>query len=587
MSKHLAYISMILAAALTACSDWRNGIPDNDGTTDTNADAISFTGTVVSSRLSTRADATIVHLRETTLPPTEKTSFYAGIFGCYTKDKTWASMVQAYQTAYNTYETATGESASQTGFLASSRFETFKATDAGKNYTANMMFNTKATINTDGTLTYAPLQFWPNQPISSGTYAGQRELCTFWAYYPYNPTAEIGEYGISLAEERLSQGMGMGRVRFTMQPDAANQNDFMISAPVVDCNRDQYPLIEDPQTTYTPKPVKFHFFHMLAQVRLYAYVRGNDKMVYQDSNSDGIPDPADETWFNNLDVGKTIIDQHGNVYTKISKEGEGYLMEQTTRKAGLTSEEITTYKCNDLTAAEFAALGLKVPDESQCVRWDRTSGADAVWDKNHKRRRCNISYKMEFNNIKTTTTFYPEYSATGATIAYEDATTLGSATVNNYVMNPYWFTFNSQKQRDYLSDEYMFGIFEDQDAYKTENNALKYTLDKKNLVGKGENAAKHYNFAPGNILLVVPQKLDDDDVPHIVLTATGQATQGSETKEWTARLTINMLKMNIEWKSGFIYCYAILDELRPGDDIVRGPESITTIFDTSKWTDQW
>ena len=558
MSKHLAYISMILAAALTACSDWRNGIPDNDGTTDTNADAISFTGTVVSSRLSTRADATIVHLRETTLPPTEKTSFYAGIFGCYTKDKTWASMVQAYQTAYSTYATAAGESASQTGFLASSQFETFKATDAGKNYTANMMFNTKATINTDGTLTYAPLQFWPNQPIADGPYAGQRELCTFWAYYPYNPTAEIGEYGISLAEERLSQGMGMGRVRFTMQPDAANQNDFMISAPVVDCNRDQYPLIEDPQTTYTPKPVKFHFFHMLAQVRLYAYVRGNDKMVYLDS-----PATADDLLKNDDNIKQQDLDNDGDTEPTVKNEHGEYVE---------------------------LKLGDKIPDESKCVRWERTSGADAVWDKNHTRRRCNISYKMEFNNIKTTTTFYPEYSATGATIAYEDATTLGSATVNNYVMNPYWFTFNSQKQRDYLSDEYMFGIFEDQAAFKApENNALKYTLNEKNRVDKTkpDDETNHYNFAPGNILLVVPQKLDDDDVPHIVLTATGKATQGSETKDWTARLTINMLKMNIEWKSGFIYCYAILDDLRPGDDIVRGPESITTIFDTSKWTDQW
>ena len=553
MSKHLAYISMILAAALTACSDWRNGIPDNDGT---NADAISFTGTVVSSRLSTRADATIVHLRETTLPPTEKTGFYAGIFGCYTKDKTWASMVQAYQTAYSTYATAAGESASQTGFLASSQFETFKATDAGKNYTANMMFNTKATINTDGTLTYAPLQFWPNQPISSGTYAGQRELCTFWAYYPYNPTAEIGEYGISLAEERLGQGMGMGRVRFTMQPDAANQNDFMISAPEVDCNRDQYPLIEDPQTTYTPKPVKFHFFHMLAQVRLYAYIRGFDKMVYLDS-----PATADDLSKNDDNIKQQDLDNDGDNEPTVKNEHGEYVE---------------------------LKLGDKIPDESKCVRWERTSGADAVWDKNHTRRRCKINYKMEFNNIKTTTTFYPKYSATGVTIAYEDATTLGSATVNDYVMNPYWFTFNSQNQRDYLSDEYMFGIFEDQAAFKApENNALKYTLNEKNLVRKGENAAKHYNFAPGNILLVVPQKLDDDDVPHIVLTATGKATQGSETKDWTARLTINMLKMNIEWKSGFIYCYAILDDLRPGDDIVRGPESITTIFDTSKWTDQW
>jgi hypothetical protein len=48
-----------------------------------------------------------------------------------------------------------------------------------------------------------------------------------------------------------------------------------------------------------------------------------------------------------------------------------------------------------------------------------------------------------------------------------------------------------------------------------------------------------------------------------------------------------MLKMGLHWESGYIYCYAFLDELRPGDDKVRGPESITTIFDPTKWTDQW
>jgi hypothetical protein len=95
------------------------------------------------------------------------------------------------------------------------------------------------------------------------------------------------------------------------------------------------------------------------------------------------------------------------------------------------------------------------------------------------------------------------------------------------------------------------------------------------------------NYAPGNILLMVPQVLKDQDVPHIVLTVKGNATQGSTTKEWTARVTINLLKMDINWESGFIYCYAFLDELQPGDDKVRGPESITVVFDTTQRTDQW
>ena len=92
---------------------------------------------------------------------------------------------------------------------------------------------------------------------------------------------------------------------------------------------------------------------------------------------------------------------------------------------------------------------------------------------------------------------------------------------------------------------------------------------------------------PISIFFLVKNLLNDQNVPHIVLTVKGQATQGSTTKEWTARTTINLLKMDIKWESGFIYCYAILDELQPGDDKVRGPESITVVFDTTQRTDQW
>jgi hypothetical protein len=104
----------------------------------------------------------------------------------------------------------------------------------------------------------------------------------------------------------------------------------------------------------------------------------------------------------------------------------------------------------------------------------------------------------------------------------------------------------------------------------------------------------HYNYAPGNILLVVPQELSDEDVPHVIITAKGKRGKwNSSTNKWdtaedlTARVTVNLLKMGISWQSGFIYCYAFLDDLKPGDDKVRGPESITTLFNKEWYTDQW
>jgi hypothetical protein len=101
---------------------------------------------------------------------------------------------------------------------------------------------------------------------------------------------------------------------------------------------------------------------------------------------------------------------------------------------------------------------------------------------------------------------------------------------------------------------------------------------------------KHYNYAPGNIMMVVPQRLSDEDVPHVIITAHCKTyTNGDPeaTTDGTARVTVNLLKMGISWESGFIYCYAFLDELKPGDDKVRGPESITVLFNKEWRTDQW
>ncbi len=576
---------------LLSCSDWNDmgteTIPDETNRIAEEGIGIAFNGSVVPSQQATRADATIVKLGDTQLPTTANSTFYAGLFGCYTGKYTWGELV-ALKAAMNeggisdAEYTALHAMTNFSSYATKGDLETAAPNILKDYYTPNLLYNAKATIGENGTLAYEPLRFWPNTKLPSP--ATGHEYCTFWAYYPYNPTAEIGDYGITLIPENIGEGTGMGRVKFTMQPDAANQNDFMISEPVINCNRDTYPLVEGPQGTYTPEPVRLRFHHMLSQVRIYAYIRGNDRMVYQDTDDDGEPDPADATWLATQSVDNTIKDIYGNTYTIKSITIEGGVataatIEQTDRKNGLTPEQITSYGCGDLDLEAFLALGLKVPDESQCERWQRTS----IWDVTHKRRRAMLSYQMEFNNIKTTTTFYPNYG-TQTTIGYDPATTLGSATVTDYIMNPYWYKLSAEGQRTYLDDDYMFGYFEDQDASKApESNALAYTLGPKNL---DATKSKHYNFAQSNILLMVPQVLDDDDVPHIVLTAKGEKAGDSST-EYSARLTINMLKMNIEWKSGIIYCYGILDDLRPGDDIVRGPESITTIFDTSQNTDQW
>ena len=111
------------------------------------------------------------------------------------------------------------------------------------------------------------------------------------------------------------------------------------------------------------------------------------------------------------------------------------------------------------------------------------------------------------------------------------------------------------------------------------------TLDQAAELEYPDDPEKHYNYAPGNIILAVPQELTDAQVPHVVITATGELTTGEEK---TATVTINLLGLHLRWESGFIYSYAFIeDNLYPGADIVRGPESITVVFDPTKWTDQW
>lgn len=582
---------LIVSVVLAACSsDWRDGIaPSTDG--EGSNDAVAFSTVVNASRQATRASKTIIHKGETTLRPTASNSgLQVGLYGCYTGQYHWEQL-QKLADAMSNGELSDDEFTALHALTDFSGFAdkttlTNKASGLLRDYySANQMYNVPATVQADGSLTYTPLQFWPNNPLTSN--ATQHEYMTFWAYYPWNATSTMGQYGISITDETTGLGTGMGKVKFTMNPDASQHNDFLISAPVMDCNRDKYALERTSNApTYAPKPVQFRLYHLLAQVRMYAYIRGDDKMVYTGD--------ADATWFNSWAVNETIKDAWGNVYTK---KGADLVEQTTTGKPNLTKEQ-------------FLALCLKVPDETKCIRWKRTD----VWDLNHERRRADITYSMEFNNIHTTAEFFPQYYGGGVVgINYTSATTLGSTTVKDYIMNPYWFTFKDGK-RERLNDNYMFDYFEDTPVAKQLNATMTMTgyndvdgidwssktsdpLDylssktvdeKKELTGTGDNATKHYNFAPGNIILVVPQTLSDDDVPNVVITAKGSTTtNGADSGEQTAKVTINLLKMGISWESGYIYCYAFLDDLRPGDDKVRGPESITVLFNSEWYTDQW
>ena len=526
-----ATITAVAGLLLTVgCEDeWRN-----NGTAD--EQQIHFAASVVSSRQDTRADGSVVNRMETSLPGTK---YDVGVFGCYTGQDTWATL-----------DTAESGSQATANFMFNQRMKVGSPSD-GVNALDYFSYNRPDSL----------LRFWPNNP---------GDKVSFWAYYPYNPTDDPGTYGVAISTNAsgygVKDGTGMGTVKFTMHPDASQQNDFMVSDLVADCTKGDYPLL----ASGTPTPVRFRLHHLLAQVRLYAFIRGTDRLVYKDNAF--------------YAVGQTYTDAWGKGHT-------------------VTADEANT---------------IPVIDEENSKRWSRLYTEDggsqvAVTSPSGNRIRANISLSMSFNNIHTSCVFTPHYdSSTGrTTFTFVDQGTLGSATVNQYIQNPYWFEFDEtdHDKRVRLNDEYMYGYFEDTDAKKDSpsttsqvyrfsltNDKLKYLLndDVKGALLDVLGSGKHYNYAPGNIILAVPQVMSDDDVPNITITATGKRRVWSSTEnKWvdgetiTAKVTINMLQMRLKWESGFIYCYAFIDDLMPDDDKVRGPESITVVFDESKQTDQW
>ena len=596
-----------LLLLLTACqSDWENGIPDPKS-----GGELGFAASVVPSETVTRADGSLVNRLETSLFKTDNRTYYdsngdphqakysVGVFAYNTEASPWSNTATA-------------------NFMFNQKMDIGDPDANGRNplYYATTTTATEPGVNQDS------LRYWPNH--RDGTTGQYDHKLSFWAYYPWNATEDPGTYGSGISPTDKTAGTvhygiknnGMGAVRFVMHPDASEQSDFMMSDLVAECTREQYPLNG---TVPTPVPLRFH--HLLAQVRIYAFIRGTDKVVYA---KDG-----DKTL-------KVTAVTSGSSITLSSDDGVTFT-EYTSSTSGMTS--FTTKYVDASGVTKELTVGDSIPDDTpwlksvsivtdpKTVRWKRDA---TTKDVTGTRYRADVSYSMAFNNIHTECVFTPNYNSTTGktTFSYQDVGTLGSATVNNYIMNPYWFRFKDG-ERVMLNDNYMYDYFETTAAAKgvasvdgidgvdwlTKGvNPLKYISDSRSeqetkdpdytkssslprYEGINTYETLHFNYAPGNILLCVPQVMNDNDVPHIVLEGKSkQVTYSWDGSEYVAtetdnaisgKVTVNMLNMNLKWESGFIYCYAFVDELQPGDDKVKGPESIQVVFDPTKHTDQW
>lgn len=470
--------SLVFSLCLWSCAEDGAEAPTNVSETE-NEQGIAFSGNVVSSRVVTKADASLLDKNVTHLTATATSDKYVGIFGAYTGQQTWAE---------------------------------YKAANS-KEPPADFFFNTKATIAAvDGgknALTYSPLRFWPNGKVGA---TSNYEYAHFWAYYPWNAVGDPGDNGIAIvAADNGKYGMqnGMGKIKFTMQADAANQVDFLMSNLMVDCNKNTYPLTA---AAGPPTRVPFTFHHMLAQVRIYAFIRCTDKLVYQ---TDGEGNPVYYA------VDETYTDAWGVVHTVTE------------------------------------ANKVQKIDEANSVRWSRTGTLDTGGYKYLADKKMSVA----LGNIYTSAVFTPAYNTSTGKTTFSSAvqgSATGTSTVSNYVFRTDWFDYSSE----------------------TGKGDVRVMLNTDHMYGSDGSSVAY--FDPGNIMLVVPQTLTDDDVPSVSITVTDNINAAK-----TARVTYNMLNLGISWESGFIYSYAFIEELMPGDDKVKGPENIIVVFDPEHKTDQW
>ena len=544
---HLFATAAMALMALSACTDNHTLAPGSQPTSDlatpiefsavaattttaTRASTSASRASTATSRAATttRAATSLVNKGETWLPATDAgtNTPRVGLFGYYTGTYTW----DALQTI------AAKDAASRT---------TAEAAALAAHYTANTFYNVPLTIGTPNTtaakgqmtnaLSYDDKRYWPND-------GGKM---SFWAYYPWTATATTAAAaGIYIDPAVIAAGAGMGSIRFNMEEYARNQVDFLISDLVTDKTKASYLLTDEngDDAKREPSRVPLRFRHALAQVRLYSHVSYTPKIIYERTAL----------------TGEFVLATGGEEFTYNGVSGQ-------------TSATYTDADGNTVTISNVAGQ----PKIKEVTTWGE--GAKTV--------------ELAFNNIHTDAIFTPTWSNTGGTTITSAVTgALGAAKVDGYIENPYWFYHpGSDDNGKKINTDFMYESIEAQEStYDLDGSELAAGDEKTKRAttyaaflaeAEKKNDSYHYNYAPSNIIMAVPQHLNDDNVPNVTITVSC-GTQ-------TARVTVNLVGMNIKWESGFIYCYAFVDELAPGDDIVRGPESITVLFDPLRWSDQW
>jgi len=115
----------------------------------------------------------------------------------------------------------------------------------------NFMYDQEVTKQEDGTWTYSPKKYWPNETGKDAKSEGIDRL-SFYGYYPYSQTGDGKYYNLIIPK---NTDTGMGRWEFTVRDKSSEQVDFMLSD-----------LAADQVKTKIDQKVELKFHHVLSQV---------------------------------------------------------------------------------------------------------------------------------------------------------------------------------------------------------------------------------------------------------------------------------------------------------------------------------
>ena len=145
----------------------------------------------------------------------------------------------------------------------------------------DFMYNQLVTKQSDGTWSYSPVKYWPNEFGSAATSTGIDRL-SFWGYYPRG-AANLNLYKPGTTTAFDNDSPGIPKVTFTQSEDPDHMIDLMFCEPLKNLYKSQGHIVEGDEKHYgfvSDGEITLKFKHALALVE-FEIVEGTGAEVYE------------------------------------------------------------------------------------------------------------------------------------------------------------------------------------------------------------------------------------------------------------------------------------------------------------------